>query len=53
MTPVSQGYFEFLFGNFGLDFGFMTSWWEKNSEGKFVGRRNQHVNMALFYQFEF
>jgi hypothetical protein len=53
ISPVSQGYLEFLFGNFGLDFGFVTSWWERNSEGKFVGTRIQHVNMALFYQFEF
>ena len=53
ISPVSQGYLEFLFGNFGLDFGFVTSWWERNSEGEFVGTRIQHVNMALFYQFEF
>ena len=27
ISPVSQGYLEFLFGNFGLDFGFVTSCW--------------------------
>ena len=53
ISPIFQSYLEFLFGNFGLDFGFVTSWWERNSEGEFVGTRIQHVNMALFYQFEF
>ena len=53
ISPVSQGYLDFLFGNFGLDFGFVNSWWERDSEGNFFGTRIQHVNMALFYQFEF